>query len=99
MLDIGGWHGPTGGLSYTQISSIPSNLLSSTTLRNVLGPTATIGITPMTGDASLLFFLKTTTSQICGASALASDPCNAANINNKYLKMSILINSRIFTSN
>lgn len=62
MLDIGGWHGPTGGLSYTQVSSIPSNLLSSTTLRNVLGPQATVGITPMVGDASLLFFLKTTTA-------------------------------------
>jgi len=62
MLDIGGWHGPNGFLSYTQVSSIEGNTLQSNDLNKLFSPTGTVGIVVSDSDSSLLFFLKTTLS-------------------------------------
>lgn len=100
LYDIGGWHGPNGGLSYTQVSSIGGSTLSQATLSGVLGAQGSVGIFPSGGSptSSLLFFLRTTSQQQCGPSTLLTDVCGPTTIGTKYLKMTIMMNSDVLTS-
>jgi hypothetical protein len=79
------------------VSSIPGNSLSS--LPYVMGTNATVGVVPSYGSpSSLLFFMKVGSDQFCGGSALATDPCGTNNIGMKYLRLTIMLNSDVITS-
>lgn len=42
--------------------------------------------------------MKATSDTFCGPSILSTDVCGSSNIGTKYLKMTIMINSAILTS-
>ncbi|CAD8157594.1 unnamed protein product [Paramecium octaurelia] len=89
-LDLTGWHNPSGGLlGQTQVTSIPTDTL--TNLDAVFGSAGTVGV--VNGDKMLLFFIKTSSTQVWDATAV-SCPSTAAN----YIKMTIMMNSMVLHS-